>query len=309
MQGFGMGRYRPPDSDPRREPFNQSHHLAARARKLQSHGILVVRFELPFNVICLSCDAHLAQGRRINAEKKQVGEYLNTKIWGFGCKCVCGHRFEIRTDPQNAQYVVESGARKQVQEWDPEENGGHPVYDTQAKHREGEGEDGGPQDAFAKLEKEQKLKFKAKARQARIAELERHSEKQWSDPYTLNSNLRKTFRKAKRKRTAQIEADIDLKRRIGWNDEKALIQPSPSASERDGKLWREKTASVKHNKMKEKVLTAAQRLQATLIANSRKKANPFLQQSNKSTSSTMPNGDEGRLIQSSSSSSPSAERI
>ncbi|KAI3488700.1 hypothetical protein L1887_47182 [Cichorium endivia] len=98
MQGFNMGRYRPPSSDPRRDPFNATHPLGARARKISS-GILIVRFALPFHIYCLGCNAHLAQGRRFNAEKSQVDDYLDIK----------------------------------VQDWDPSQHGGHAIYDTEAK--------------------------------------------------------------------------------------------------------------------------------------------------------------------------------
>lgn len=131
MQGFGFGRYRPPDQDPTKDSFNQGRHpLGARARKIDQ-GILVVRFELPFNIWCGGCNSHIGQGVRYNAEKKHVGDYYSTKIWAFRCKChLCSHWFEVRTDPKNAQYVVHEGARRQVQDWNPEEHGGHPIFGT-----------------------------------------------------------------------------------------------------------------------------------------------------------------------------------
>lgn len=52
MQGFNMGRYRPPDVDPRAQSFNSltgTNPYGKRGRKLDA-GILVVRFELPFNI-------------------------------------------------------------------------------------------------------------------------------------------------------------------------------------------------------------------------------------------------------------------
>ena len=96
-------RYRPADQDPAKESFNSRagrHPLGHRARKLDQ-GILVVRFELPFNIWCDACHNHIGQGVRYNAEKKQVGSYYTTPIWSFRCKChLCQNWFEIRTDPQ-----------------------------------------------------------------------------------------------------------------------------------------------------------------------------------------------------------------
>ena len=98
-----MGRHRPYDSDPREESFNAragKHPLGDRARKLDQ-GILIVRFELPFNVWCEGCGNHIGQGVRYNAEKKKVGNYLSTPIWSFRCKChLCSSWFDIRTDPK-----------------------------------------------------------------------------------------------------------------------------------------------------------------------------------------------------------------
>ncbi|SPO28198.1 related to YJU2 - essential protein required for pre-mRNA splicing [Ustilago trichophora] len=299
MQGFGMGRYRPPDSDPRNEPFNTtSHPLGKRARLLDSHGILIVRFELPFPVICLSCDVHLAQGRRFNARKRQVGEYLSTKIWAFECKCTCGKWFEIRTDPEKAQYAVTEGARRQVQEWDPEENGGFPVYDTESEMDKKEEQ---AKDAFAKLDEDQKEKSKTAQRQARVEELEHHSKATWSDPYMLNSKLRRTFRREKRKRTEQLEKDIELKNRIGWHQDKPLAHVStPATSARDGERWEAQRliASKKKTQGERGPSTAAQKLQATLLTNNRRKMDPFLRQiqQNSSASAMFSDGSSKKIV-------------
>ncbi len=63
------------DYDPKKGSLNSQlgqHPLRERARKLKSEGILVIRFEMPFNVWCLHCNAHIGKGVRYNAEKKQV---------------------------------------------------------------------------------------------------------------------------------------------------------------------------------------------------------------------------------------------
>ena len=70
------------------------------------------------------CSGHIGQGVRYNAEKRKVGNYYSTPIYGFRCKChLCQHWFEIRTDPEHTRYVVHEGAKAQNQEWDAEENG------------------------------------------------------------------------------------------------------------------------------------------------------------------------------------------
>ncbi|EPQ27466.1 uncharacterized protein PFL1_05004 [Pseudozyma flocculosa PF-1] len=226
MQGFGMGRYRPPDADPTKQSFNQGRHpLGVRARKIDQ-GILVVRFELPFNIWCAGCDNHIGQGVRYNAEKRHVGDYYSTKIWAFRCKChLCSKWFEIRTDPKNARYIVQEGARQQNQEWDPEENGGHPIYDESAAAGPSK-----PLDAFSQLEKRESDRDKALRLTDRVLELEEHSEARWSDPYTLNAKLRSSFRKDKRVRTDKLIRDLELKERIGWREDAVLADDHTPSS-------------------------------------------------------------------------------
>lgn len=225
MQGFNMGRYRPYDSDPRKESFNGrtgNHALGKRARKVDE-GILIVRFELPFNVWCQDCDAHIGQGVRYNAEKKRVGEYYSTPIFSFRCKKACCQTWmEIQTDPKHTRYVVVSGARQQNKDWDPEENGGFAIQDDGI---------GGPaslapkeeSDAFASLEKAVTEKELAKSRTERIIQLETAVTAHSSDPYTLNSRLRKQFRREKRQRLENEAKDEDLRMRIGWNSDRPLL--------------------------------------------------------------------------------------
>lgn len=276
MQGFGMGRYRPPSSDPRLQPFNSTHPLGSRARKFYTEGILIVRFELPFHLFCSHCSTHIAQGTRFNAEKKLIGEYMSSKIWSFSCKCMqCGGRFEIKTDPKNAKYVVGEGCRERCMTWDPETIGGHAIFDNEQRKEKEE-------DAFANLDKKKQEEKKEKQRQSRIFQLESHSQKNWSDPYTLNSQLRSQFRKEKRRRTEQLEKDLNLKQRIGWNEDQVLVSPStPATEKRDGERWKEAQLLARKEtgmvKGKEKQQTAAQNLKERLMSNSRKKNDPFLQ--------------------------------
>lgn len=267
-----MGRYRPPTADPRTTPFNATHPLGARARRLQSHGILVVRFELPFNIFCLSCSTHLSQGLRFNAEKQQFGEYLSTKIWMFAVKCPsCSGRIEIRTDPKNAQYVVESGGKKQQQDWDPEEYGGFAVYDSE-KAKEVE-----PKDAFDRLDKEKAETRLAEHRQKRVQELQHIAEKRGSDPYAVNSRLRSDFRKDKRKRVGQLEKDMQLKERIGWRDEAMLAEAStPTTARAEKAQWNQASTSKRKLGSKgEADAKPVERLRASLLAATLKKNDPF----------------------------------
>ncbi|CAO1637215.1 unnamed protein product [Parajaminaea phylloscopi] len=224
MQGFNMGRYRPPDADPRRDAFNGDRHaLGKRAHKI-NQGILVVRFELPFSIWCGSCEGILIQGTRYNAEKRRVGEYYSTPLWAFRAKCRhCSAAFEIQTDPKNTRYIVTEGARKKVEEWDPEEEGnGAAIVDltTGPAGRSSASGSGTSQnlDPFAKLDKETSERERAAARTQRILELEAHTSQRWSDPYLLNSKLRSSFRAEKKEAQAKRIEEQQFRDRIGWKE-------------------------------------------------------------------------------------------
>ncbi|KAA1080564.1 hypothetical protein PGT21_011598 [Puccinia graminis f. sp. tritici] len=204
MQGFN--RYFPPDFDPKTHDtlnnYHGKHALGDRARKIDK-GILITRFELPFNIWCGSCEAHIGMGVRYNAEKKKVGMYHTTPIYSFRCKChLCGNWFEIRTDPKNTRYVVESGARQKHEEWDQEENGGIVL-----KHKD----DGEVPDAFAQVEKTTVDKITALENKDRLEELMEFSEARNSDPFALSQRLRKTFRKEKAELISKSSGDDQLR--------------------------------------------------------------------------------------------------
>lgn len=94
--------------------YNGQHPLRERAKKLDQ-GILVIRFEMPFNVWCNGCGHLIGKGVRFNAEKKAVGAYYSTKIWSFSMTApCCQEHIEVQTDPKNHEYIVVAGARRKV---------------------------------------------------------------------------------------------------------------------------------------------------------------------------------------------------
>lgn len=98
----GTNLYYPPDYDPHVGGLNKflgTHALRERARKLHM-GILIVRFEMPYNIWCDGCGNHVGMGVRYNAEKKKIGMYYSTPLYQFRMKChLCDNHFEIKTDP------------------------------------------------------------------------------------------------------------------------------------------------------------------------------------------------------------------
>jgi coiled-coil domain-containing protein 130 len=92
--------------------YHNSHPLRERARKLDE-GILIIRFEVPFHIACVTCKHMMAKGVRFNAEKKCIGMYLSTRKYEFAFKCrVCKERIVIETDPEHTDYRVREGAKK-----------------------------------------------------------------------------------------------------------------------------------------------------------------------------------------------------
>ncbi|CAM9202890.1 unnamed protein product, partial [Lampetra fluviatilis] len=102
--------------------YHKTHALRERARKL-SQGILIIRFEMPYNIWCDGCGNHIGMGVRYNAEKKKVGNYYTTPIYRFRMKChLCVNYLELQTDPASCDYVIVSGARRKEERWDGQDN-------------------------------------------------------------------------------------------------------------------------------------------------------------------------------------------
>lgn len=130
-------------------------------------------------------------GVRYNAEKSKVGMYHSTPVFQFRCKCTyCSNFFVLKTDPQNLDYIVESGARRQERRWDPVENEQIEV-DKAIKKRIS-------LDPMFKLEHDVIDKTKAATNKSAIENLEHFQEDRWKDDYSSNCDVRKIFRSEKK---------------------------------------------------------------------------------------------------------------
>ncbi|XP_015109031.1 coiled-coil domain-containing protein 130 homolog [Diachasma alloeum] len=190
----GQNLYYPPDYDPKAGGLNKflgTHALRERARKLHM-GILIIRFEMPFNIWCEGCGNHIGMGVRYNAEKKKVGMYYSTPLYSFRMKChLCDNHFEIKTDPGNLTYVIESGARRQENRWDPKENEQVVPETKEVSKRLYD-------DAMFKLEHGvDDLKI-AKTQDPAINKILAKNESRWQDDYSANAALRTAFRNRKK---------------------------------------------------------------------------------------------------------------
>ena len=62
------------------------------------------------------------KGTKFNASKEEAGDYLGIPIWRFYFRCSnCSAELAMKTDPKNADYVCELGARRNFEPWKEEE--------------------------------------------------------------------------------------------------------------------------------------------------------------------------------------------
>ncbi|ODM89667.1 hypothetical protein Ocin01_17016 [Orchesella cincta] len=221
----GTNKYYPPDYDPKKGGLNKfmgTHALRERARKLHL-GIMIIRFEMPYNIWCEGCNNHIGMGVRYNAEKSKVGMYYSTPVYQFRMKChLCDNHFEIKTDPANLDYVIINGARRQERRWDPTENGQVVPDDKQVIHKLAD-------DAMFKLQHGVEDQRKLKDVTPTLSKLENLQER-WKDDYMANRALRDRFRERKREIKEQQDKDNEfLKKR-------SLDIPLLQESEDDAKV-------------------------------------------------------------------------
>lgn len=193
-----INKFIPPDFDPAKHgsvnAYHNSHPLRARAKNI-AQGILTIRFEMPYNSWCLSCQKHIGMGVRYNAQKQKVGAYFSTPIWEFRFKChLCQSQMAMRTDPQNTAYVCVEGIRKAVTDYEP---GTEQIQLQTAEEKEKLLED-----PFYKLEHDQKDLQQKQDDEPRLLELEDLRRRQFADPYKVSQTLRASFRAEKVARKA-----------------------------------------------------------------------------------------------------------
>ncbi|KFM62236.1 hypothetical protein X975_15601, partial [Stegodyphus mimosarum] len=110
-----LNKYYPPDFDPSKIP----------RLRLPRDRQYTVRLMAPCNMsveeeqsMCKTCGEYIYKGKKFNARKETVQneEYLGIKIFRFYIKCPrCLAEITFKTDPENADYIVEHGASRNFQ--------------------------------------------------------------------------------------------------------------------------------------------------------------------------------------------------
>ncbi|NP_001086365.1 coiled-coil domain-containing protein 130 [Xenopus laevis] len=202
----GTNKYYPPDFDPAKHGslngYRNSHPLRERARKL-SQGILIIRFEMPYNIWCDGCKNHIGMGVRYNAEKKKVGNYYTTPIYRFRMKChLCVNYIEMQTDPASCDYVIVSGAQRKEERWDMQDNEQILTTEHEQKQRL-------ETDSMFRLEHGVQDKAKLQRAAPSLSELQ-EVQSAWKDDFAINSLLRSKFREEKKQIKEEEERDQAL---------------------------------------------------------------------------------------------------
>ncbi len=102
-----LNKYIPSDFDPK---------LVPRGKKPKDE-LVSVRMMLPFTVQCSTCSSFMYRGRKFNSKKENVkgaeGKYLGIQRYRFYIKCsACSRPMTFLTDPENADYEMETGGTR-----------------------------------------------------------------------------------------------------------------------------------------------------------------------------------------------------
>lgn len=218
-----INKYYPPDWDPSKGSVNRykkSHPLRDRARKIDQ-GILVVRFEMPFNVWCLKCNNHIGMGVRYNAEKSKVGSYYTSPIHQFRMKChLCDNYFVIQSEPSKFDYTIISGARRQIsQNRDEVEDLEQFSIDSEAETKKK------MTDAMFRLEKKVEDKLRSESQLPGLHELKKWRSR-WEDSFSANQLVRSQFRKRRKQIEDSKKRDNKLLHKTSLNI--SLVEPCSS---------------------------------------------------------------------------------
>jgi len=100
-----LNKYYPPDFDPTKLP----------KLKRERNRQFVIRIMAPFSMCCNTCGEYIYKGRKFNSRMETVENetYLGLRIYRFYIRCTkCITEITFKTDPENTDYVMEHGAKR-----------------------------------------------------------------------------------------------------------------------------------------------------------------------------------------------------
>ncbi|KAI8913385.1 CWC16 protein [Gorgonomyces haynaldii] len=116
-----LNKYIPPSINPAKD-VNDKNKRKGGGKK--NHK---VRLMAPCSMQCTTCGDFIYKGKKFNARKESAkGEtYLGIEIFRFWIRCPrCAGEISFKTDPQNTDYTIETGAVRNFEPWrvvkDPE---------------------------------------------------------------------------------------------------------------------------------------------------------------------------------------------
>ena len=206
--------------------------------KLLTQGRNVIRFEMPWDIICLGekCGECVHKGVRFNADKDKAGKYFTTTIWHFRLKChLCDNIMIMATDPEKCDYKCVSGCRRKQETWlEDEDTLKRPDKREQRRMEE---------DPFYRLEHfaaddgsgRREDEVRGKVAKGTIGELRELQEERAAHDGMLNRLLRKSFREEKRETARREQEDAAERTRLN------LAIPLLPVSEADADAARAQT--------------------------------------------------------------------
>lgn len=208
-------------------------------------GIIIVRFELMFKVVCAGCERYISMGNRYDADKKIIGKYHSTPVYKFTMNChICLCKWEIRTDPETLDYVCMSGCRRKEENWDTRDVNGLTTIDSEVKKKLL-----GDKMYNKEYKSDDKRKAAVRADELRFVEVSRKIRKY---DYDLNRELRVQAKARREKEQAKEKEKMDFKKSKGVaTDELILLSSDDEDTERARQLLSK--SSEKRKKLDEKM--------------------------------------------------------
>ncbi|CEL96681.1 unnamed protein product [Vitrella brassicaformis CCMP3155] len=111
-----LNKYYPPDFDPVKLRTLRDPSKVREKRK--GPRLFNVRMMFPFTFCCNTCGDYVYIGTKFNSrvEKVQGEDYLGIAVWRFYGRCPnCRAEVAFKTDPQHADYILETGGKRNYQ--------------------------------------------------------------------------------------------------------------------------------------------------------------------------------------------------